>query len=323
MTHAPALTVLKQLRSFPSWTVDELALKVGCDRKTLLKHLDLLRKLGFAIEHDKTSAASGGGLVSLHDSDVLPPLSLTDEERVACAAALTIATAAVHQLETPALEDAAFSALNKVRSLRPLIERRVLPELASELPFGPASVIPTAELEQCLQGIRRRRTLRFRFTDKNGYTSHRHVEPHAVTPGHGGWLLLAFDLDKHDWRTFSVSGMEQLESGTPFTPRPKATFGVGPAPFGAPPLWLHQLHVVLDAPLEEVLVKHPKLASMLQSGSNDTTVLIAGTNDPQAALMTLARLGMPFRVLGGAELAAEGEALIERIRAAFPAAAEG
>lgn len=319
MTQALPFTVLELLRSFPSWTLEELALKVDCDRKALLKRLDFLRKLGFVIEHDKKTASSAGGVLTLSDGDTLPPVTLTHDELVACAAALTLATATATHFDASALKKPAMSALWKMRSTGPLIPRQVLPELVKELPFGPASsVIPTVELDRCLECIRTRQTLRFTFTDKNGVISYRHVEPHAVTPGHSDWLLLAFDLVKKQWRTFSVSGMEDLETGVPFTPRPSAKFGVETSPFGVPQLWLHQLHVVIEAPLEEVLVSHPKLAGMLQSGTGDTTVLIAGTNDPQSALMELARLGKPFRVLGSKELAHEAQELIHRLQAAFP-----
>ncbi len=46
--------------------------------------------------------------------------------------------------------------------------------------------------------------LRFAYVAKDDRTSQRHVEPSAVVHSGYRWYLVAFDLDREDWRTFRI-----------------------------------------------------------------------------------------------------------------------
>ena len=51
---------------------------------------------------------------------------------------------------------------------------------------------------------RREERLRFDYRSGDDRTSRRHVEPHRLVSLRNRWYLVAFDLDRDDWRTFRV-----------------------------------------------------------------------------------------------------------------------
>ncbi|MFI9560855.1 helix-turn-helix transcriptional regulator [Nonomuraea endophytica] len=68
------------------------------------------------------------------------------------------------------------------------------------------------------------------FPSVPGGGERRHVEPHRLVSVRRKWYLLAWDLDRHDWRTFRVDRMEApAATGVPF--RPREVPGGDPAAF--------------------------------------------------------------------------------------------
>lgn len=59
--------------------------------------------------------------------------------------------------------------------------------------------------------MRAREVLRFRYSD-----APRHAEPHHLVARGGRWYLVAWDLDRDDWRTFRV---DRIHPRTPNGPR--------------------------------------------------------------------------------------------------------
>ena len=54
------------------------------------------------------------------------------------------------------------------------------------------------------QAARRDDRVRFDYRTGDDRTSRRHVEPHRLVSLRNRWYLVAFDLDRDDWRTFRV-----------------------------------------------------------------------------------------------------------------------
>ena len=73
-------------------------------------------------------------------------------------------------------------------------------------PGGPtATRRPTSAILMALaQACRREDRLRFDYRTGDDRTSRRHVEPHRLVSLRNRWYLVAFDLDRDDWRTFRV-----------------------------------------------------------------------------------------------------------------------
>jgi predicted DNA-binding transcriptional regulator YafY len=67
---------------------------------------------------------------------------------------------------------------------------------------------------------RDRQRLRFDYTDPAGEVRRRDTEPHRLVHTGRRWYLVAWDVDRADWRTFRVDRMTpRIPTGPRFTPR--------------------------------------------------------------------------------------------------------
>src|SRR6185437_16783478 len=68
---------------------------------------------------------------------------------------------------------------------------------------------------------RDREQLRLDYTDHAGRATRRTVEPYRLVNWGRRWYLLAFDVDRQDWRTLRVDRLiPRIPNGPRFTPRP-------------------------------------------------------------------------------------------------------
>ncbi|WP_328804144.1 WYL domain-containing protein [Occultella kanbiaonis] len=72
--------------------------------------------------------------------------------------------------------------------------------------------------------VRAREVLRFDYVsgerDAEAGTSRRRVEPHHVVYRAGRWYLVAWDLERHDWRNYRLDRLSpRVPTGPRFTPR--------------------------------------------------------------------------------------------------------
>src|SRR5216683_2405760 len=83
---------------------------------------------------------------------------------------------------------------------------------------GPA--IDAELLTAVAQACRDEERLRFSYTVQSGEQTHRHVEPHRLVSLGRRWYLVAYDLQRQDWRSFRLDRLEQpRNTGARFTPR--------------------------------------------------------------------------------------------------------
>jgi predicted DNA-binding transcriptional regulator YafY len=62
--------------------------------------------------------------------------------------------------------------------------------------------------------------IRFGYTSADGDRTDRYVEPHRLVSIGRRWYLVAYDLGRHDWRSFRLDRMDEPSStGEPFRPR--------------------------------------------------------------------------------------------------------
>ena len=70
------------------------------------------------------------------------------------------------------------------------------------------------------QACRDTERLEFGYTAADGERSDRHVEPHRLVPLGRRWYLVAYDLDRHDWRSFRLDRLDAPHrTGARFRPR--------------------------------------------------------------------------------------------------------
>ena len=69
--------------------------------------------------------------------------------------------------------------------------------------------------------IRDHERLRFDYADHDGTPAARTVEPHRLVHTRGRWYLVAWDVERDDWRTFRADRIRpRAAAGPRFTPRP-------------------------------------------------------------------------------------------------------
>ncbi|MGH3713281.1 MAG: helix-turn-helix transcriptional regulator [Micromonosporaceae bacterium] len=212
MTDTPArlLRLLSLLQTHRHWAGAELAERLGVTTRTVRRDVDRLRELGYPV--DATRGTAG---YRLGAGAVLPPLLLDDDEAVAVAIGLRTATASA----VTGIEETSMRALTKLEQVLPSRLRHRVATLQHATVRAPAAYRPTVDPDTLLaisDTCRRAERLRFDYTTHRGREIIRTVEPHTVVSWGHRWYLVAWDVERDDWRTFRV---DRLRPRTPTGPR--------------------------------------------------------------------------------------------------------
>jgi predicted DNA-binding transcriptional regulator YafY len=250
-TSSRMLRLLSLLQTHRYWPGPELADRLEVSVRTLRRDIDRLRELGYPVEAHR--GVDGG--YQLAAGAALPPLVLDDEEAVALAVGLQAAA----QGGVAGVAEASVRALAKVVPVMPpRLRRRVealrmATEPASLADGGPA--VEAAVLTAVAQACRDAERIEFGYTAGAGTLTQRHVEPFRLVPLGRRWYLVAYDLHRHDWRSFRLDRVDGVRAtGVRFRPRElpaddAATFvraGIEHAPRS------HAVEVLIDAPARAV-----------------------------------------------------------------------
>ncbi|MFC4906976.1 helix-turn-helix transcriptional regulator [Actinomadura gamaensis] len=219
-TSGRLLALLSLLQARRDWPGALLAERLEVSPRTVRRDVDRLRELGYPI----TAVKGPDGGYRLEAGTRLPPLLFDDEQAVALAVALQTAAATGAGIG----EDAA-RALNTVRQVMPARLRHRIDTLRVTAVERPASERPANErpASERLDGevlgalstaVHAREELRFDYTSAAGDASPvpRRVQPHHLVTWGGRWYLVAWDLDRDDWRTFRA---DRIVPRTPTGPR--------------------------------------------------------------------------------------------------------
>jgi predicted DNA-binding transcriptional regulator YafY len=222
-TSARLLSLLSLLQTRRDWPGALLAERLGISPRTVRRDVDRLRELGYPIAAFK--GPDGG--YRLGAGTELPPLLFDDEQAVALAIALQIATTT-----GAGIEEAAARALNTVRQVMPQRLRRRIDTLqvtAVERPaIRPGPQVDSGVLMALSAAVHAREVLRFDYTpasppgvdDSGVQIPPRRAQPHHLVTWGGRWYLVAWDLDREDWRTFRADRITpRTPAGPRFTPR--------------------------------------------------------------------------------------------------------
>ncbi|MFC3491851.1 helix-turn-helix transcriptional regulator [Glycomyces rhizosphaerae] len=213
-TSSRMLTLLSLLQARPTWPGPELAARLDVSERTVRRDVDRLRELGYRIAAVK--GPHGG--YRLEAGSALPPLLFDDEQAVALAVALRTVTGA-------GLEAAAARALATVRQVLPSRLRHRIDALqVTAVPRRPEPVVDPDLLATLASAVRDRETLRFDYASNNSASNdnptRRRAEPHHLAIRNGRWYLVAWDLDREDWRVFRTDRITpRTPNGPRFTPR--------------------------------------------------------------------------------------------------------
>lgn len=203
---ARLLSLLSHLQTPRIWSGSELADRLAVSGRTIRRDIERPRDLGYPVHAER----GGSGGYRLEAGTAMPPLLLDDDEAVAVAIGLRAATTQA----ISGADEAAVRALAKLSQVLPARLRRKVDSLATATvahPFSaPADPIDPAALVTAASAIARHERLRFRYTRPGSPPQRRHVEPRALLLAGTQWQLLAFDLDREDWRTFRLDRAAEL-----------------------------------------------------------------------------------------------------------------
>lgn len=217
MTDTPArlLNLLSLLQTPREWPGSELADRLDVSPRTIRRDIDRLRDLGYPVE---ASRGSVGGY-RLVAGTAMPPLLLDDEEAVAIAVGLR--AGAGHAIE--GVDEASVRALAKLEQVLPSrLRHRVstLQNATMPLARGDGSTIDPQTLTVMASAVTGRERLRFAYRAGDGAETRRQVEPYRLVSTGWRWYLVAYDLERADWRTFRVDRVsDPFATGARFAPR--------------------------------------------------------------------------------------------------------
>jgi predicted DNA-binding transcriptional regulator YafY len=318
-TSSRTLRLLSLLQNHRYWPGPELAGRLGVSPRTLRRDIDRLRELGYPVEAHP--GVDGG--YQLAAGAALPPLVIDDDEAVAITVGLQLAAAGAQGTgraeragELNAVAEASTRALAKLTQVMPPRLRRQVEAVAAvtdsatwgdaDAPVAPQVLAATAVA--CRDAER----VRFGYTAASGEGTRRHVEPHRLVALDRRWYLVAYDLDRQDWRTFrldriTVPGTVSPETAPPVAPtgarfRPREIPGGDAANFvrrtiATSPATQEEMIAVVAADAESVRGKVGRWATVRALGPGRCEVRMNPPDNQDWPVIALGVLDADFQLL--------------------------
>jgi predicted DNA-binding transcriptional regulator YafY len=324
-TSSRTLRLLSLLQNHRFWPGGELADRLGVSPRTLRRDVDRLRELGYPV----TAQPGVDGGYQLASGTALPPLVVDDDEAVALAVGLRLATQGAATQETTGdqatagqdgadhgtIAEAAARALAKVTQVMPARLRRraeavaAMTESASwdAARAGQTAAINPDVLASAAMACRDAERLRFGYGAASGERTERHVEPHRLVALDRRWYLVAYDLLRNDWRSFRLDRVIGVPQPTGARFRPRTLPAADAVEFvrrnvaAAPGTW--QVTAVIEAPASLVRKRIGRWATIEEDGRDRCLVTMTPGDNLDWPVIALGIAGADFRVLSPPELA--------------------
>jgi predicted DNA-binding transcriptional regulator YafY len=203
------LQLLSLLQTHRFWPGGQLAERLEVSDRTLRRDVERLRDLGYPV-HAVRGAAGG---YQLQPGAAMPPLLLDDEEAVAIVVGLRAAAGGMVE----GIEDTSVRALSKVVQVMPPRLRRRVDALASYavpavFTASDSATFDSDVLATLAQACRDDERVCFGYQPREGEAMERSVEPHRLVSVGRRWYLVAWDLTRHDWRSFRLDRMTEART---------------------------------------------------------------------------------------------------------------
>ncbi|MFM9697791.1 YafY family protein [Streptomyces europaeiscabiei] len=315
-TSARLLRLLSLLQAHREWSGADLADRLGVTARTVRRDVDRLRELGYPVN---ASPGTGGGY-QLGAGAELPPLLLDDEEAVAVAVGLR--SAAGQGID--GIGESSVRALAKLEQVLPnRLRRRVGALNAFTVPLlrGPQlSAVDPAVLTELANACRDAERLRFDYRDHGGAATRRTVEPHRLVCTERRWYLVAWDVDRADWRTFRVDRVTpRPPHGPRFVPREPPAEDLAAYVSQGVSTRVYASHAVvrLLVPLHEAAERISPSAGTLEAHDEHSCLLRTGAASLDVMAIHVMMTGVDFEVVEPAELTGAIRTLRDRLSAAL------
>ena len=291
------LRLLGLLQQRPVWTGPELASRLGVTARSIRRDIERLRSLGYPV--NATQGVGGG--YQLGAGRALPPLLLDDEEAIATAVSLRLAAGGT----VAGASEAAVRTLAKLDQVLPArlrAEVRALHDAIVTLEGGRIEVDADALLalaRACRDTVR----VEFGYAGRAQEPGERRVEPYQLVATGRRWYLMAFDLDRDDWRSFRLDRMSAVRATTwRFRRRehqdPAAYIQRAVTVAG----YRYRARVRVHAPAEEVRRATTASTVTVEPVDDASCLLLTGSDSLYALALHLGLLGWDFEVLDPPEL---------------------
>jgi predicted DNA-binding transcriptional regulator YafY len=297
---ARLLRLLSLLQTPRDWTGTELADRLEVSTRTVRNDIERLRALGYPVHG--TRGAVGG--YRLEAGAVLPPLLLDDDEAIAVAVGLHSAAGGA----IGGIEETSLRALAKLEQVLPKRLRRRVNALQAFTALVPRDERePTVDpkvLTLLAGACRDHERLRFAYQDRDGAATRREAEPYHLVNWGRRWYLLAWDIDRADWRTFRVDRLvPRLPLGQRFVPRPLPDEDVAAyVARGVASAWRFRARIVVHAPAEVISERIGRGVGTVEAIDDRTCILEAGANSVETMAVYLGMLDADFSVTEPPEL---------------------
>ncbi|MFE5910193.1 helix-turn-helix transcriptional regulator [Streptomyces wedmorensis] len=320
-TSARLLRLLSLLQAHREWSGPDLADRLGVTPRTVRRDVDRLRELGYPVH---ATPGTGGGY-QLGAGAELPPLLLDDEEAVAVAVGLR--AAAGQGVE--GIGESSVRALAKLEQVLPgRLRRRISALNTFTVPMmrTPKDRVDPAVLTELANACRDGERLRFVYRDHGGASSRRTVEPHRLVCTERRWYLVAWDLDRGDWRTFRADRIEpKPPHGPRFPPRepPAADLAAYVSKGVSSTAYAAEATVRLFVPLAEAASVVGPLDGTLEADGDGSCLLRTGAHSLDVLVIHVSLMGFDFEVVEPPELTDRVRALRDRLSRALDRTAAG
>ncbi|MCW2918249.1 MAG: DNA-binding transcriptional regulator [Actinomycetia bacterium] len=309
-TSARLLRLLSLLQARRDWASADLAERLGVAVRTVRRDVGRLRSLGYPVH--ATPGVSGGYRLGV--GAALPPLLLDDEEAVAVAVGLRSAAA----VSIAGIEETSVRALTKLEQVLPSrLRRRVnaFQTYAVAVP-GTGPTVDIGVLTTVTAACRDHERLRFDYTGHDGADSVRTVEPHRLVSWGRRWYLVAWDVDRRDWRIFRADRIRpRTPTGPKCVPRdpPDGDVVTYVSRRMGTTMWPYQARVRVHAPAEVVA---GRTNGLLETIDEHSCVLTLAGDSLGVIVVILGLLDVDFDVIEPPQLIDYMARLADRYRRA-------
>jgi predicted DNA-binding transcriptional regulator YafY len=157
--------------------------------------------------------------------------------------------------------------------------------------------------------------LRFDYEDRRGSASQRRVEPHRAVHAEGRWYLVAWDIDRGDWRTFRVDRIRsEITTGHRTAPRDLSDDEITALISRGVPAAArrYRTRVTVLAPAEAIAERVGPWVGTVEPIDAFSCILETGADDLDILAVHLGMLDVDFIVTEPPELVTHMQALGER-----------
>jgi predicted DNA-binding transcriptional regulator YafY len=327
-TSARLLALLSLLQVRREWTGQELADRLQVGPRTIRRDVEKLRSLGYPVE----AAPGVAGGYRLGAGAELPPLLLDDAEAVAVAVGLRTSAAG----SIAGIEETSVRALAKLEQVLPgRLRRRVSALSDATTAFGPEGPRIDPDLlatlaAACRDNVR----LGFSYVAKDERATQRDTEPCAVVHSGYRWYLVAFDVDRDDWRTFRLDRIRGRLRPGERRPRRRSVPGGDPAAYVKRQIRsdpgaegdAEPGRIRLELPAGRAARRIPDHYARVEPDGEEACIVTTRGAWSRHFLVWMALLDEPMQVLGPQELIVAAHGLVNRLTegvSALPESAAG